>query len=64
MAQATTMAKEYLHIRMDPRMKERLRSISQTRGITASEMMRRLVINYLEQVTYFNKNGIDLLKGN
>ena len=55
--------KEYMHFRICPVMKEKFRKIAHSKGITGSEMVRRLVINYFEQVTYFDQQGIDLLKG-
>lgn len=40
-----------------------LMRVAYNRGLTGSEVVRRLLMNYFEQVKYINDKGIDLLKG-
>ena len=37
-----------LHLRISPELMGKLRNVAFDKGITASEMMRRLLLNYLE----------------
>jgi len=37
-----------LHMRISPELMRKLKVVAREKGITASEMVRRLVLNYLE----------------